>query len=207
MHVQRDTSRVIRSRISVNQWLQRTPTVDEARPAACVVCGVAARPPGGLLALHGHGLRDRQVRGPRSPSEKPYQVGIEARRYDCQRCPAVLIVVPSEVVPHRHYAASAIAFAVALYGACARSQRDVRDAVSADRIVGERAARRWCTLARWIDAVAARTLFPALPLLPPGLPRRAVAERAAMSIGAHAPPPLPAGAPEVRAFFGAAQLP
>jgi hypothetical protein len=173
----------------------------------CVVCDAAARPTGGGLWLHGHGLRWRQVRGPRAPGDPPRDCVIQARRYECQRCHAVLIVVPCEIAPRRHYAATAIALALALYGALGQSHAEVRAAVSSDGVVGVCAERRWCTLARWIDAVAERALFSALPPMSTAQCRRAIAGRAAMSIGAHAPPSLAEGAPELRAFVGAAQMP
>ncbi len=197
---------MIRSKISVNRWLLELPSVEDVRPAACVVCGAAARPTGGGLCLYGHGLRARQVRGPCAPDEPPRNCVIQERRFQCQRCPAVLIVVPCEIAPRRHYAATAIALALALYGALGQSHAEVRAAVSSDGVVGVRAERRWCTLARWIDAVADRALFPSLPAMPAAQGRRGIAERAAMAIGAHAPPSLPEGAPELRAFVGAVHM-
>jgi hypothetical protein len=119
----------------------------------------------------------------------------------------VLVVVPSETVPRRHYTAAAIALALALYGVGRQSHAEVRAAVSSDDKVGVFAERRWCTLSRWIDAVAARALFPAVPLMPGDPPRRVIAQRAAMAIGAHAPPSLLESAPMLRAFVGAAQMP
>src|SRR4051812_15898103 len=113
MRAARDTTRVIRSAISVKSWQRRTPTVDEVRPAACVVCGAAGRPAGAPLGLHGNGPRDRQFRGPPAPKEAPAMVVLPTRRYECQHCHAVLMVVPSETVPRRHYTAAAIAFALA----------------------------------------------------------------------------------------------
>lgn len=116
------------------------------------------------------------------------------------------VVVPAEAVPRRHYAATAIALALALFGVLERPQAEVRAAVSGVTTVGVSAVRRWCTLVRWIDAVAGRVLFPTVPAQPAGEGRRAIAGRAAMAIGAHAPPSLQEGAPEVRAFVGAAQM-
>ena len=55
--------------------------------------------------------------------------------------------------------------------------------------------------------MAGGTLFASLPAIPAGASRRQVAARAAMAIGAHAPPSLQQGAPEARAFFGAMHLP
>lgn len=207
MGASRDASRVIRSRIPVNDWLQRLPSVDEARPAVCVVCGAASRPAGGGLVLHGHGLRARQLRGPPTAYGPPSVREVLVRRYECQRCGAVLTVVPREVTPRRHYAATAIALALSLFGVRALSQATVRSAVSSDGTTGHCATYRWRTLARWIDAVAARRLFAALPAMPIARDRRTIAQRAAMAIGAHAPPSLPEGALEVRAFFGAVQMP
>ena len=198
--------RVIRSQISVKTWLHRTPTVDEARPARCVGCGAAARPAGGGLALWGHGLLRRQWRGPLTAGGAPISAALLVRRYDCQRCPAVLTVVPCETAPGRHCGATAIAFALALYGVQGQSHAEVRAAVSSDTVVGVCAERRWCTLPRWIDAVAERDLFPAVPAIHADQPRRVIAQRAAMAIGAHAPPSLPEGAPALRAFVGAALM-
>ena len=128
------------------------------------------------------------------------------RRYECQRCPTVMIVVPAETVPRRHYAATAIAFALALYGLVGESHAEVRARVSPSKVVGVAAERRWITLSRWIDATRSRDLFATLPAMPAGQGRREVAARAAMAIGAHAPPSLQTGAPAERAFHGAAHM-
>ena len=118
-----------------------------------------------------------------------------------------MVVVPSETAPRRHYSAPAIAFALALYGLAGESHADVRRRVSPSKIIGVRAQRRWITLSRWASAVASRDLFASLPAMPSDRPRREVAARAAMAIGAHAPPSLQTGAPTERAFFGAAHMP
>jgi hypothetical protein len=131
---------------------------------------------------------------------------IQARRYDCQHCPAVITVVPCETAPRKHYAATAIAFALGLYGIGAASHVEVRTQVSSSRVVGVSATRRWVTLSRWIDAVSARDLFAPLPAMPPDRPRREIARRAAMAIGAHAPPSLQTGSLAERAFFGVAHM-
>jgi hypothetical protein len=198
--------RTIRSKIDVARWLLRTPTVDEVCPSHCPICGAAARPPGGKRGLHGHGLRDRQLHGPPKPMEPPRDAMVPARRYLCQHCPTVLTVVPAETVPRRHYMATAIAFALGLFGIAGRSQVEVREQVSTARVVGAAVKRRWVTVSRWIDAVHTRELFEAVPAMPSDLPRREVAARAAMAIGAHPPPMAQQGALEVRAFFGAAHM-
>lgn len=116
------------------------------------------------------------------------------------------MVLPCECVPRRHYGATAIALALALYGLCAKSHAQVRAAVSCDAVVGVCAERRWHTLGRWIDAVGERRLFASLPSMPVAQGRRAVAARAAMAIGAHAPPSLPEGALAERVFAGVVQM-
>lgn len=128
------------------------------------------------------------------------------RRYECQRCFAVMVVVPTEVAPRRHYTGAAIALALALYGLSGDAHAEVRRRVCPSQIVGGSAQYRWVTLTRWIDAVAARELFVSLPAMPESQSRRHVAGRAAMAIGAHAPPLLQAGAPVERAFAGAAHM-
>lgn len=197
---------IIRSRIDRKRWLLETPSVEEVRPSSCVRCGAAARPAGGPLCLHGHGVRLRQLRGPRSPGEPPWLDVLTVRRYRCQRCAAVLVVGPCDTAPRKHYAATAIALALALFGVSGQTHAEVRAQVSPSPIVGVTAERRWYTMTRWIDAVTARDLFPAVPVMPRDLCRRAVAARTAMAIGAHAPPSLPESAPVLRAFVGVAQM-
>ena len=115
--------------------------------------------------------------------------------------------MPAETAPRRHYAATAIALALALFGSLGQTQAQVRAAVSSDTVVGVHAERRWATLVRWVDAVGERRLFASLPAMPVEKGRRAIAERAAMAIGAHAPPSVPEGALVRRAFVGATQMP
>lgn len=157
--------------------------------------------------MQGHGRRARQLRGPPAPDAPPEGNPILVRRYECQHCWAILTVVPAETAPRRHYGATAIALALALFGSLGQTQAQVRAAVSSDTVVGVRAERRWHTLARWVDAVGERRLFAALPAMPVEQGRRAIAERAAMAIGAHAPPSVPEGALARRAFVGATQMP
>ena len=58
-----------------------------------------------------------------------------------------------------------------------------------------------------LDAIGERRLFASLPAMPTTEGRRAVAARAAMAIGAHAPPGLPEGALAERVFAGVVQMP
>jgi hypothetical protein len=182
--------------------LQEQPSVDDVRPAACVVCEAAARPLGARLVLHGHGLRARQLRGPPLPTQAPTLVVIQARRFRCQRCHAVLVVLPHEAVPRRYYTRTAIALAVTLYGVVGLSHAATRQRVSPLATTGVSAERRWYSLVRWLCAIAERRLFPSLPATA-DQPRRAAAARAALALGAQAPPSLFSASHEVRAFFGA----
>src|SRR5580693_3207283 len=84
---------VIQSAIDLKSWIGRTPTVAEARPAACLGCKAASCPVGGRIQLHGHGVRERQVRGPPGPGEDAAVVVITGRRYRCVPCGAVLLRV------------------------------------------------------------------------------------------------------------------
>lgn len=134
--------------LDVKGWLAAPPSVESARPGACVVCGEASRPVGGGLGLHGHGLRDRQLRGPLAPGDPPTWVVIACRRYECTACGAILIVVPRGVAPRRHYGHAAIAMAFALWAIAHEPVAEIRRRVCAWRISHD-APTRWPTLTRW----------------------------------------------------------
>jgi ferredoxin len=174
---------IVRSKIDVNTWLKRMPTVSEARPRRCAGCGVASCPTGGCLAVHGHGVRDRHVRGPPAVGGQALLVVIEARRYECQVCGAVMTVVPREVLPRMLFAATAIALALALFGLDGRSARAVRISVSPLREVGTPESG-WKTLHRWI--ARAPSIWTCIRPAPPEATTRMRAERAATTLAAHA---------------------
>lgn len=157
------------------------PTVSEARPRRCTDCGVASRPTGGPLAVHGHGVRARQVRGPPMIHAEATLVVIEARRYECQECLAVMMVVPREILPRMLFTASAIALALALYGLEGRSARAIRAEVSPLREVGTPEAG-WKTLHRWIARAPELWTIRATAA---GASARMRAERAATTLAAH----------------------
>ncbi|MBK6514676.1 MAG: transposase family protein [Polyangiaceae bacterium] len=121
---------VVHPTFDVNFWAARTPTVEAARPARCPRCKVASRRPGMRLGLVGHGLRDRQVRGPRAPAGRPITVVIPTRRFLCVECAAVVTVAPRGVVRRRHFGAAAIGLALFLFGVLERSARGVQRAIS-----------------------------------------------------------------------------
>ena len=195
---------VIQSSIDIKSWQQRTPTVAEARPAACPGCEAASCPVGGRLQLHGHGVRERQVCGPPEPDEAAAALVVTGRRYRCVCCGAILLVVPREVLPRRQYSASAIAFALALWGLVGATALAVRRRVSPAKELGFTAMTGWVTLRRWAKAVRQGDLFPSPLSAAPSATLRDVAALAATGLAANAAPTTRHLPLEHRAFFGAA---
>ena len=200
----RSGDNVVQSALDIKRWLQRTPTVEEARPSHCPACGIASHPVGGPLRLHGHGVRGREVRGPGGPTELAAAVDVKARRYRCLPCGAVLVVVPRQVRGRRLYSVAAIGLALALWGLALATASEVRRRISPAKILGHAAAPGWSTLRRWARAVAQRRLFAQTPLPGPGASLRGVAASAAASLAASADPSTRAEPIEHRAFLGAA---
>jgi len=202
----RSQSSVIQSVIDLKSWIAQTPTVDEARPAACRGCGAASCPVGGRIQIHGHGLRERQVRGPPGPVEAPALVVVEGRRYRCVCCGAVFLVVPREVLPRRQYSAAAIGLALALWGLVRETAHAVRRRVSPAKTFGFAAMPGWVTLRRWAKAVKQRRLFASVPVAGPSATLRTVAAVAATALAASADPTTRNRPLEHRAFLGAAHV-
>lgn len=202
----RSDGSVVRSALSIKQWIQKPPTVDEARPSACPRCDAPSRPFGGAIQLHGHGVRERQVRGPGAPDEPEVAGGIEVkgRRYRCVLCHAVVLVVPSEVLPGRHYSASAIGLVLALWGLLQATARAVRARGSSAKELGFDAMRGWAAMRRWAKAVKEGGLFAWVPRAGPSATLREVAAIAAAALAASADPASRHLPIEQRAFFGAA---
>ena len=90
----RSADRFVASRLGIKAWSEAMPSCAAARPGVCPCCGAAARPLSGPLVVVGHGLVERQVRGPSGPHEPPVQVQVQLRRYRCRACRAVLVVGP-----------------------------------------------------------------------------------------------------------------
>jgi hypothetical protein len=124
------------------------------RPTRCPACGAASHPVGAGLTLHGHGLRERQVRGLRAPFGHPSLLAILARRYACQRCGAVLLVVPAAIGARCLFDLATIAFALARWCADGVASRAVRGEVSPLPFVGDSARRSWSQLRRWARRAA-----------------------------------------------------
>ena len=177
---------VIRSGRDVKSWAEKFPTPEEVRPSSCQRCGAASRPLGGLLQLHGHGVRSRQVRGPATPTGPPELRVTSVRRYLCTRCRATQTVTPREVLAKRLFSAAAIALALAFFGVTEMALSEVRARISPWVAVGATAAAGWVSLRRWVVAVREGRLF-AVRAAPTTWTARQVAARAAMTLAARAP--------------------
>lgn len=197
------TSKIIASGLDVKAWLMAVPDVDSVRPGSCPCCGRAGSPTGKQLGIVGHGLRERQQRGPLVAGGVPEVVTVRVRRYACG-CGAILMVVPRETLRGRLYTASAVAWALALFGVEHASPAQVRRRTSPWSVVGA-ATVGWATLRRWVRAIRARRLLSKVRQVPPGFTDRQVAERAAMTAAALAPPSLATLEISWRAFAGAAR--
>jgi len=198
------SSRIVHIGIDVKSWTTRLPTVDEVRPGQCPICGEASRPAGGRIVLRGHGLRSRDQWGPVEATAPPAVIEVLGRRYECQACGAVLLVVPSGVLRRRLYSAGAIALALAIWSIEDQTPAEVRARVSPWRIVGPAAAEAWASLRRWARAARAGRIFPAVRELPAGASLRKVAARAATTLAALAPSSTEGQSLGTRAFLGAA---
>ena len=174
-----------------------------ARPAACVGCRVAAYA-GARVVVQGHGLRERQQRGPATPGAPAECAVILVRRYQCTDCGAVMTVLPAAAQAFKHFSGAAVAMALALWGLGGQSARRVREQVN-DWRPGP-GARGWRSLARWARAAAARKLFAGLGLQGVVGPSRELATRVAQALCGHAPPEARQGPIHEQAFVGAAHV-
>ena len=150
---------MIRTAVAIKSWVAQTPSVEEVRPERCAGCGAASRPVGSRLNVHGQGLMQRQVRGVLEVDGTPRVYTLEVRRYECQRCGAVMTVVPAGMLARRQYLASSIALALHLWLTVGLSDRVVRDQVCAWRRRG-RSARGWAQLYRWARQAASLFTLP-----------------------------------------------
>jgi hypothetical protein len=199
--------RLIRSGLDLKGWMKQIPTVDEARPGECPACGAAGHPAGGEIVIVGHGLRERQLRGPPSPGAPPLMARVRLRRYRCRRCGAVIVVGPKELLARRWFSASAVGWALALYGLCHESLAAIRRRISPWSVIGATAATGWATLRRWVRAVRAGELFAVVRRVPADYSLRQVAERAATTLLSYAPPTAGALPLDHQSMIGAAHAP
>ena len=194
----RNTLRIVHHALDVKGWIAAPPSAASARPGSCVDCGAASQPIGGRIGLHGHGFRDRQLRGPPDVDHAPTWIVLTCRRYRCTSCAAILTVVPRGVAPRRHYGHAAIAMALTLWGIVQEPTAEVRRRVCASPVSAED-IRRWPTLRRW--ARAARDA-----LDDASLSLRAAASRAAQVAIGHAPPSLRTAPRWHQAFAGGSAM-
>jgi len=187
MMKKRSAIRLVQSDIEIKHWMRDLPSVDEVRPAWCPCCRAASQEPGRALGLHGHGVRERQVRGPLAPWGRPTTVWVGCRRYRCQHCSAVMLVVPRGIVCRRLFSIGAIAWALWLFGVEQLPPAQVREGVSPWQVLGATAAAGWAQLGRWARDVRRGRLLGNLPAAV-GAGLRAVAQRTAMALAALAPP-------------------
>jgi hypothetical protein len=159
---------------------------------------------GKRIQVHGQGLVVRQVRGVLEAEGEPGVWELAVRRYECQRCGAVMTVVPTEVLARRQYSAPSIAFALYLWVLAGMPDREVRNRLCAWR-VGGRNRRGWAQLYRWCRDVGG--LFPlprAMSVVGGGA--RTVAQQVLSTLLALCPPGLCEAPPATQIFQGAASM-
>jgi hypothetical protein len=135
----------------------------------------------GRVVIVGHGLVERQVRGPLEAGGSAESVVLQLRRYRCRACRAILVVGPRGVVHRRWYGAGSIALALEAYGR-GESSAAIRQRISPSMTVGASAHDRWMTVVRWVEAARTGALFRVAGLGTLG--RRAVAEHVALALAA-----------------------
>ena len=109
------------------------------------------------MVLVGHGLRERQARGPASPQGHPETQVVRVRRYRCRLCGGLTTVLPRGLTARRHYSASAIGLALLLHGIQGLSIGETRERICTWRAGFE--TERWTTLPSWVAAIAEGRLF------------------------------------------------
>ena len=196
-----ESQRIIEIEIDVKYWTQSLPTAAQVRPGRCLGCGAPGVELGGTVVLHGHGVRGRSRWGPGESGETPEKGTLPQRRYECQRCGAVLVVRPRGVVRHRRYSAAAIVLALWLWSGGKQSDPEVREQVCVRAPSGVSRPERWTTLRRWAKAARDGALLSNV-VGSRDWTLRACAERAARVVAALADATIVE--PAMRAFAGAA---
>lgn len=200
---ERSKNRVVQSHLDLNRWMADLPAVEDVRPGRCPCCDAPSRPSGEPLVIIGHGLRDRQQRGPLLPDVEPVEITIRIRRYRCKRCEAVIVVVPSGVLYRRLFTVVAIGWALALFALVGLPLAVVRERTSPWSKVGHTAFGRWTQLGRWVRATKEKKLFSQVRPWPEAWTPRKSAERIASTIAGYAPPGFKHEAIETQVFWGA----
>jgi hypothetical protein len=193
---------VIRAAVGIKAWIAKLPGVDEVRPAQCAGCGTASRPVGEKLAVHGHGLLERQLCGVLEVGGAPGVIVLSVRRYACLACKAVMTVVPAGMLARRLYSAPSIALALHLWLLAGLSDCAVRSRVCAWRVRGS-SARGWAQLYRWARQPERVFALPRPTSAPEGA--YAVAKRLLTTLRSMAPATHHAAPIALQIFEGAAQ--
>lgn len=166
----------------LSRWIATPPSTHAVRPTHCPRCRAPSRPVGQKLGLWGHGCRRRLLRGPQHPGGPVRDIEIQARRFLCRHCQAVILVVPGGILPGRRYTAIMIARALAVVGLATGTPAMAREQT------GQRRASDWPSLRRWCRQARQGRLFPGRPCARRwhrSLPRRA--HEIAVQLVAHAP--------------------
>lgn len=145
--------------------------------------------------VHGHGKRERQIRGPLEPGERPVLMGLLVRRYLCTACGVTMTVVPRGVLGRMYFLVGAIGMALALWALCRQPSHEVRSRVSPERHAGP---DWWPSVFRWARS-AERLLGRRIGA---GRPRDLAAAIASVLLG-HAPAGARGSPVEQRAYLGA----
>lgn len=190
---------IVYSATEIKKWAEEMPSAERARPACCSQCGAASRPIGAAVVVVGHGVRERQVRGPAQEAGEPELRTIWVRRYRCRLCGGLTTVLPRGLTARRHYSASAIGLSLCLFGMRGLSLGETRRRVCPWRAGFE--TERWTTLPGWITAIAEGRLLSGVRPSPPSFSLRDHAARAAATLCARWPG---GGSLEAQAFQGAA---
>jgi len=174
----RSNKGIVHSDIDVKTWLLGLPTAEQARPACCPHCGRAGHALGQVVGLVGHGVRERQLRGPIEPWAPSTTVVLRVRRYRCRWCGHTVTVLPRGVVARRHYGGYAIASAFWQYGVKQRSIERTREIVAG----GNTFEPGWPSMRRWAQAAGRGELFGEVRPWPPNWTLRRQAERIATTL-------------------------
>jgi hypothetical protein len=184
VHPHRDTCRFLHLALAVKFWIDQPPDVHAARPPTTPCCGTASAPPGGPLLLHGHGTRERGVRGVLDHDGTPSIHQPLLRRYISTCCGVTCTVGPVDVLPYKRFGAVSIALALGFYGVRRESLQAVRARLNPIPQQGFD-DDGWRAARRWIATVAA--LFTDVRAAPGDWTLRQVAERAAMTVASRVP--------------------
>lgn len=195
----------VRSPWGLERWLEQLPSVEGVRPKHCPRCGAASQPVGKGVVVQGHGVRRRQVLGPAQPGGPAQCREVQVRRYRCRACKSTCTVAPREVVAHRLYAVTAVAWALALWALAGQSLSAVRQQVSPWTRVGASTAGSWRTVRAWLAAVQQGRLLSRVRGRPsaPGLRARKAAAQVASVVAGYAWPYSPAPPLTEQCFWAA----